>query len=188
MDIENFKKFLNSVNEDLDKIFEHQKEYIFCKKGCSYCCKQGDFPMSEIEYKYLMLGFDKFDEATKKEINKNIKKIKEQQNKDSYICPFLINDICSVYEYRPFVCRTFGVLTEDAKGNPTFPFCASLNLNYSQIFDKEKKHLSMDLFEKNNFKIYPKIFRLNNRVIMNLPLAKQLNINFGEAKKMIDFL
>ena len=80
------------------------------------------------------------------------------------------------------------MLTEDVKGKPAFPFCAALGLNFSQIYDKENKHLSDELVDKGNFKIYPKIFRLNNRVFMNLPLAKELNLDFGEDKKMIDFL
>ena len=185
---ENYEKFLSSVNDDLKKIFDYQKEYIHCQKGCAYCCKQGDYPISEIEYDYLMSGFEKLDNDLKTKIEENIKKTKSEGDTESYTCPFLIDNSCSVYEYRPFVCRTFGVLTEDAKGNPAFPFCATKGLNYSAIYDEEKHHLSAELVEKHHFKIFPKIFRVNNKVIMNLPLAKELNIDFGEAKKMIDFL
>ena len=78
-------------------------------------------------------------------------------------------------------------MTEDAHGNPTFPFCTTIGLNFSQIYDKEKGHLSSALVEKGNFKIFPKIFRLSNSVIMNIPFAKELGIDFGEAKRMIDF-
>jgi Fe-S-cluster containining protein len=183
---ENFEKFLSSVNDDLNKIFNYQKEYIHCKKGCSYCCRQGDYPISKIEYDYLMSGFEKLDENIKIKIRESIEKAK-QGDRESYTCPFLIDNCCSIYNYRPFVCRTFGVLTEDSSGNPAFPFCATKGLNYSAIYDKEKNHLSAELVEKNHFKIFPKIFRVNNKVIMNLPLAKELNIDFGEAKKMIDF-
>lgn len=186
MDINNFEIFLKSIDSDIKKIFEHQQEYIFCKKGCSYCCEQGDYPLSEPEFEYLMQGYNKLDSNIKSQIQENIKKLK-QENKNSYTCPFLIDRTCTVYKYRPFVCRTFGVLTEDSKGNPAFPFCSTKGLNYSQIYDSEKQHLSYELVEKNNFKNIPKFFRLNNKVIMNLPLAKQLNINFGQAKKLIDF-
>lgn len=183
----NYENFLSVVGRDLNKIFEFQKEYIHCKQGCSYCCRKGDYPISKIEYEYLMEGFDRLDNKLKAQIKENIKKTK-QENQESYTCPFLIDNSCSLYNYRPLVCRTFGVLTEDSSGNPSFPFCATKGLNFSEIYDKEKKHLSAELVEKNHFKIFPKIFRLNNKVIMNLPLAKELNIDFGEAKKMIDFL
>lgn len=186
MSIENYEKFLNSVDDDLRKIFDYQKEYIACKKGCSYCCRQGDYPISELEFKYINLAYTKLNQQIKDEINKNIKGL-QKDNPDSYICPFLIDNECSIYNNRPLVCRAFGVLTEDSKGNPSFPFCATMGLNFSEIYDKDKQHLSFELVQKNNFKIYPKIFRLNNKVIMNLPLAKELNLDFGESKKMIDF-
>ncbi len=183
---ENFEKFLESVDSDLKKIFDYQKEYIFCKKGCSLCCENGDYPLSELEFEYIKMAYNKLDETTRLQIDKNVEKIKSEK-KELYCCPFLINKSCSIYNHRPFVCRTFGVLTEDAKGNPAYPSCAVNGLNFSQIYDKEKKHLSADLVAKGGFKIFPKIFRLNNKVIMNLPLAKELNIDFGEAKRLIDF-
>ena len=142
--------------------------------------------MSRLEFKYLMSGYEKLSDETKSIIQKNIEKAKKS-DRENYICPFLIDEKCSIYQYRPIVCRAFGVLTEDAKGNPAFPFCATLGLNFSQIYDKEKKHLSAELVDKGRFKVFPRIFRLNNRVFMNLPLAKELNLDFGEDKKMIEF-
>lgn len=187
MNFEKFERFLNSIDEDLQKIFEHQKEYLFCKKGCSLCCEKGDYPLSELEFKYLMHGFNSLDESTKQTIQKNIQ-ITKKENKDSYTCPFLIDKKCSLYKYRPFVCRAFGVLTEDAQGNPCYPFCTAKGLNFSQIYDKEKNRLSIELVEKNNLKTFPKIFRLNNKVIMNLPLAKELNLDFGKSDELKKFL
>lgn len=184
--MENYKKFLESVDGDIKKIFEFQKEYLFCKEGCAHCCKQGDFPMSELEFKYLMLEYEKLPQKIKEKIELNIKEVKKGDT-TSYICPFLINDKCTVYKNRPLVCRTFGVLTEDAQGNPSFPFCTTLGLNFSQIYNEEEKHLSFELYKKGGFKNFPKVFRLSNKVIMNLPLTKELNIDFGKAKKMIDF-
>ena len=184
---ENYEKFLSVVDSDIHKIFEFHKEYIHCNKGCSYCCRKGDYPISKIEYEYLMEGFETLDDNLKTQIKENINRTK-QENSESYVCPFLINDSCSLYSHRPLVCRTFGVLTEDSSGNPSFPFCATQGLNFSEVYDEEKKHLSADLAEKKHFKVFPRIFRLSNKVIMNIPLAKELNIDFGEAKKIIYFL
>ncbi len=186
MNIDNYKKFLEVVDDDLRKIFEYQSEYIVCTKGCAHCCKRGDFPTSELEFKYLSIGYEDLDNETKILIQKNIEELKNS-NTQSYTCPFLINNSCSIYQHRPLVCRAFGVLTEDSKGNPSFPFCTTLGLNFGKIYDKEKQHLSSELVHKNNYKIFPKIFRLSNNVIMNLPLAKELNLNFGETKILIDF-
>lgn len=183
-----FETFLASVDSDLKKIFDYQSEYLCCKEGCSLCCERGDFPISELEFNYLMQDYEKLNDSLKKQIKENIRIIKESGNLDSYTCPFLINKKCTLYEKRPFVCRAFGVLTEDANGNPSFPFCTTQGLNFSQIYDSEKQRLSSDLVHQKNFKIFPKVFRLSNRNIMNLPLAKELNLNFGKLGRLIDFL
>ncbi len=184
---ENYEKFLEILDEDLAKIFDYQKEYICCQKGCSLCCERGDYPMSQLEFNYLKEEYNKLDDNLKKQINENIEKIKKE-NPDSYTCPYLTDHKCSVYSHRPFVCRAFGVLTEDSKGNPSFPFCSTLGLNFSKIYDKEKNHLSFALVKQNNYKIFPRIFRLSNKVLMNLPLVKEMGIEFGEVKKLKDFL
>lgn len=188
MSIENYKIFLKSIDSDLAKIFDYQKEYIFCKEGCAHCCKNADFPMSELEFEYLMLAYSELSDDIKNQITKNIGIAKTSKDKDHYDCPFLINNKCSIYTNRPLVCRAFGVLTQNANGVPAFPFCTTIGLNFSQIYDKETKRLSPELYDKGNFKVFPKIFRLSNTVIMNLPLAKELGIDFGKAKRMIDFL
>lgn len=185
--IKNYKKFLTELQSDLDKIFEHQKEYLCCKKGCSLCCERGDYPISKIEFEYLMSGVNLLSEETKTVIKEKIKNI-INQNSDSYECPFLENKCCTVYEYRPFVCRYFGVLSQDASGNPTYPFCMHEGLNYYNIYDKEKGHMSMEYVIKGGYKNYPQFFRLNNKVITELPEAKELNIDFGESKPMAEFL
>ena len=188
MSIKNYKIFLESIDSDLNKIFDYQKEYIFCKEGCAHCCKNANFPMSELEFEFLMLGYNELSSELKNQIQENIKVAKSTEDKDHYDCPFLINNKCSVYYNRPLVCRAFGVLTQDAKGIPSFPFCTTIGLNFSQIYDENKKGLSVELYDKGNFKVFPKIFRLSNSVIMNLPYAKELGINWGEAKRMVDFL
>lgn len=113
MTIENYEKFLEIVDKDLRKIFDYQKEYLCCSEGCAHCCKQGDYPMSELEFKYLIVGFEKLSEDLKEKIRANME-ITKVGDKDSYVCPFLIENKCSVYHNRPLVCRAFGVLTEDA--------------------------------------------------------------------------
>ena len=188
MSIENYVKFLDVVDDDLKKIFDYQSEYLCCKQGCAHCCKRGNFPLSKLEFEYLMLGYEELDETTKDIIKNNINELKKLEDTESYICPFLINDVCSIYKNRPIVCRAFGVLTEDSKGNPSFPFCAIIGLNFAKIYNAEKNQLSSELVKKNNYKVFPKIFRLSNVVFMNLPLAKELNLDFGEGKKMIEYL
>ena len=52
--LKNYLNYLRFVNDKLNKFFEKQKPYIFCKKGCGMCCKNAQFPYSKIEMDYLM--------------------------------------------------------------------------------------------------------------------------------------
>ena len=141
-----YKQYLNTIQAFLDKCFEEQKEYLYCKKGCAYCCERGTYPYSQIEFDYLMIGFLNLDMETKNEVVARIKTIKEEygnsENKEKFKhrCPFLNQEnICLVYDYRGLICRIFGLLKPSQDGEIIMPFCQSLGLNYSKIYNKEKK-------------------------------------------------
>ena len=187
MKFDNYNSFLNILNQDLEKMFEHQKNYIFCKEGCSYCCEYGEYPFTEIEFNYLIEGFKKLDNNTKDIIIKNIKNIKKDE-KGYYTCPFLINKKCSVYANRGIVCRTFGLLNQEADGRVNGPFCGKLGLNYSNVYDKETKKLLMDVIKENHYQNIPRVFNLDITNIRKLDLVKELGIEFGEQKPLEEWL
>ncbi len=54
--LENYVTYLNFLSGKFTKFFEKQKPFIFCKKGCGKCCKNAEFPYSQIEAEYLMFG------------------------------------------------------------------------------------------------------------------------------------
>ena len=110
--IENYVKYLEFITKKLDSFFENQRDYIFCKKGCAKCCKNAQFPYSLTEVTYLLQGAIELDEDTQNKIKTNILNIlkqKEDFKGDTFLydCPFLIDDVCSVYNYRGLVCRSF---------------------------------------------------------------------------------
>lgn len=100
------KKFLTFVDE-LNNIF---KTYSPCKKGCSFCC---DIPLavSDLEVILIKEYLDKNHIAYKrlncmKEMPRNFKKGKIIGEKYEGIkCPFLKDNICSIYSVRPYRCR-----------------------------------------------------------------------------------
>ena len=103
-------------------------------------------------------------------------------------CPFLIDKRCSVYQNRGIICRTFGLLCEHNDGRLTIPFCHEYGLNYAQLYDKELGQL---IDERDGIKLSktePAAFRIERDNIMNLSIAKNLNIVWGDSKTMIDFI
>ena len=74
--IENYKKYLEFLNDKLTTFFHKQKPYIQCKEGCAKCCQNAEFPFSQIEVIYLMNGVSKLDDETKNIVADNVKKIR----------------------------------------------------------------------------------------------------------------
>ena len=140
--LDKYINFLEHLMGSLNNYFNAQAPYIKCTKGCAKSCSNGDYPFSEIELKYLKQGFNKLDEITKSIILKNIKKIKEDKAKHinpkipfTYPCPFLINNVCSVYEQRGIICRTFGLiyLKKDSKNKLIKKYLIFLTKKYNKI-------------------------------------------------------
>lgn len=113
----------------IDKYFELQKEFICCKAGCSSCCETGDYPISEKELKTLMIGYSKLDNESKIRVQNNLKKMVR-----GGACPFLLDSLCSVYEYRPTICRIYGLAYITKNGVVKVPYCANEGKNYSQVY------------------------------------------------------
>lgn len=187
INLKNYEKFLFVLDGTLKTIFDREKEYLCCKEGCSLCCEKGEYPMSDLEFEYLMYGLKTLDENTQHRINKAIDEIKKSDDR-LHICPFLIDKKCSLYKYRPIICRTFGVISENKYGKLTIPFCRQEGLNYSKVFDPEKKQISSELVKKFHYTKEPTAYKLNNEILMNLDISKELNLSFGEIRKMKDQL
>lgn len=190
-----YKQYLNTIQDFLDNCFESQKEYICCQKGCAHCCKKGAYPYSRLEFDYLMVGFFKLDSAEQQDIIKRIETLKleyencENKEKFMYRCPFLNDEnICSVYDYRGLICRIFGLLKPNQKGEIIMPFCQSLGLNYSKVYNKEEKMLDENLVKQLGYKNTPKAYDLSFKTLMNKDLFEGVEIDFGEIKSLIDWL
>ena len=127
--MDKYSEFLKELDARLCGYFEQQAEHICCKKGCSACCEKGDYPISELELKYLMQGFLSLDKETKLVVQQNFSEIKKGGK-----CPFLINSNCSIYPYRPIICRVHGLAYLCKDKLVKVPYCANNGLNYKEIY------------------------------------------------------
>ena len=199
-ELELYYRFIRVVGERITDHFEDQKEYLHCKKGCSMCCEQGQYPCSKLEYEFLSIGFGTLDEDTRLQIVQNILELKEQQKncKDEkffYRCPFLINNECSIYKFRPIICRTFGLAyfkydykNEKILETINFPFCIEHNKNYSDVYNKETNCLSTEKYKQLGYKNEPKTYNFSRNFLIKEVGEKMLNLDFGETKAIIDWL
>ena len=137
-----YKAFLKKLDARLAIYFEEQAEHIYCKKGCSACCEKGDYPISEIELRYIMLGYSKIDNDLKIQIQSNLSNIKKGDK-----CPFLINKECSIYTHRPIICRTHGLAYLCNNKIAKVPYCVNNGLNYKNVY--QQNELSIEPINEN---------------------------------------
>ena len=85
---------LNELYQFMDEIYFYVNKNSPCKKGCSHCCHY-NVSISDLEAHYIQ-------KTTKSKIsNQRV----GEPNFHGESCPFLIDNSCSIYESRPFVCR-----------------------------------------------------------------------------------
>ncbi len=188
----NYLLYLAYLNKKLEGFFNEQSEYIVCKKGCSKCCQNGKYPFSQIEFRFIMLGYSKLSAEIQEQISQKVKKIQaEKLNSNSinfvYECPFLINNECCVYDFRGIICRSFGLMSINTKGNSKIPFCAFEGLNYSNVLNPETKIISQEKFEKSGCKNEPLAFNVGYEFLTSENIEKNFKITFGDKKPLIDW-
>lgn len=127
--MDKYLEFLNELNTRLELYFEAQAEFVCCKKGCSSCCEKGDYPLSEPELRYMMQGYISLNNDIKSKIQQNLSEM-EKGGK----CPFLINSECSIYSYRPIICRTHGLAYLCENGIVKLPHCVKEGKNFHKVY------------------------------------------------------
>lgn len=193
MSLYNYITYLEYLNKKLTDFFENQQEYICCQKGCSKCCRHGNYPFTEIEFEYLMFGFKKLDSAIQdsiknKIINLNEQKITSTEEYFMHECPFLINDACSLYEYRGIICRTFGLMYYRDDGSTKVPFCAFEGLNYSNVVDAQNKTISEEKYKALNCTQEPLAFNVGYKFLTNKEHETGYGVKFGDCKPLLEWL
>ncbi len=169
-----YEKFLVEFDKMLEELSKTQEIYLKCKKGCADCCKNGDYPFSRLEMEYFMAGFLSLPKNIKDKILENINNAK---GKKVYQCPFLIDDMCSMYERRSLTCRIHG-LAYLLNGIVKLPECAKFGKNYSDCFNTLTKEIKID---------NPINMSLRIDDIFNGKLAQDFNLQAGEIRSLIDW-
>lgn len=160
----NYPQFIADLDIRLKKYFELHKEHINCHIGCSSCCEAGDYPISQIELEYLMQGYAGLNDKDKITVQNNIKNIEK-----GGACPFLIDKKCSVYPYRPIICRVHGLAYLCQDEVVKVPFCAKDGKNYTYVY------------KDGEIEINPIKENLDTQNILK-------DYNFGEIRNLIDWI
>ncbi len=191
--LKNYAIYLKFIQHELDNLFEKQKEYLCCEKGCGKCCKYGQFHYSEIEFLYLLTGFMQLDEEIQTIIESRIIKILEEKKNFKgnlpfkYDCPFLIDEACSVYDYRGVICRSFGLMIQDPTGKINVPFCAYEGLSYSKVLNTKTNEISEEKVKQGSYKERPLGFNVGYNNLTGREYSNKFNVVFEHKKPLIEW-
>ena len=189
--MDNFVKYLTFLQNKLNIFFEQQSPYIACEKGCGLCCKNAEFPFSEMEFNYLIKGSLSLPVEVQNKIEANIAKVLQDKKEFNgkvfkYDCPFLIDNSCSIYEHRGIVCRTFGLIEAD-ENKAKIPFCYEKGLNYSNVVDKDNQIISEEKYLALNEEKRPLAYNINYKFLTSEKVENEFGFKFGEKKPLIDW-
>ncbi|MDR0780167.1 MAG: YkgJ family cysteine cluster protein [Pseudomonadales bacterium] len=103
---ENSVSKLRKIYALTDMLTAFVAPYMVCQKGCAHCCRI-DVLVSSIEAQYI--------ERNLGVVPRSSNSISSGHSESKKSCPFLSEDsACSIYEYRPFACRTYHAVDDPA--------------------------------------------------------------------------
>ena len=111
-----------------------------------------------------MQGFVNLDDNKKRIVQNNIKNIQK-----GGACPFLINKQCSIYPYRPIVCRVHGLAYICRDEVVKVPYCAQEGKNYTNVY--KNGEIEINPIKEN---------------LDNIELLK--DFDYGEIRNLIDWI
>ncbi len=169
--LEDIEEYQENIHKKVSKAVQDQKG-LACEKGCTYCCYGWQVKLTFAELFLFLKALNKLDNSKKKEIAQKLEKFKEGYDENTP-CPFLITNLCSVYEARPFVCRTyssydkklceekttfeFPSFIEDIIRDIIIPMEDSITEEFKVLF-KTKTSIKNVKFDKKNEVFYVNIF------------------------------
>jgi Fe-S-cluster containining protein len=157
----NYREILDKADAHFHEVARKQPQHLECN-GCSLCC-YGLFEIGAADIPVLAEGLSQLHPARRKSIIRRAVEIvassqhpnlreTEMSEKDAFFhrtastrCPNLSDEgRCLVYEYRPLVCRTFGVPLREGD-QYLGDVC---DLNFTSATDDEKLAAAWDLLSE----------------------------------------
>ncbi|MDR2729161.1 MAG: YkgJ family cysteine cluster protein [Chitinispirillales bacterium] len=134
----NYYKLCGFCDQLWSRVRQAYPNEITCKKGCGICCELKS--VSQIEAHVISLYLQENNGGSNK------KTVPETAEK----CPFLCEDACLIYNARPLICRTHGLVLRSAEFHQTH--AASCPYNFPSFGPNELSDeftLDIDMITKN---------------------------------------
>lgn len=112
-----YRQLLDRIDQLCGKITSAYTAQIFCKAGCSSCCRH--LTLFPVEAASVAAAIVRLPAEVRRVL------VERADNWEGEGCPLLIDDLCTVYAVRPVICRTHGlpVLFNQADGGKGIDCC-----------------------------------------------------------------
>jgi len=163
---------------------ETAKKYGFTCNGCSEnCCETLFFHHTHMERAYLRHGFKSLTSFQKKEIKKKARQViqvmakaevEERKEPIRIMCPANEKGRCTLYRFRPMICRLHGIPHELKRSGGTIaksPGCLageSLFNSQNHPFDRTPFYQEMSRLEMQYCKAHGKTIRIKQTIAQML--------------------
>lgn len=162
---------LAAVFSDMDRAYEESASSAgFSCTGCAEsCCETRFYHFTWVEYLYLLKGLDGLDPDKSSLVGDRAKYVADFYRKGNQIevprimCPVNEDGLCSLYLYRPMICRLHGIAHEFtmAGGKKTGPGCA--------LFDESAKGRDIKVMDRTPFYTRLSMLEKRTRDILDQP-------------------
>jgi Fe-S-cluster containining protein len=92
----------------MEIVGEVRAPHLACGAGCTSCCRNIPVFISDLEAKHITAA------TGRPAANLPAGRHGLQAHQIDTPCPFLVDNLCSIYEHRPFNCRSVAVVDRDA--------------------------------------------------------------------------
>jgi len=112
--LERLQEIFAAMDQEYNRATEH---YQFQCEGCrDNCCLTHFYHHTYLEYYYFRWGFEKLDSRKKGEILSKAEEVRRETAKADekalpvrLMCPLNCDSLCSLYSFRPMICRMHGI-------------------------------------------------------------------------------
>ncbi len=119
----NYHNLVDRVNLLTESLTQRHRRHLCCRAGCSMCC-HNVIHISPVEAFLLKKRLLEISTEHLAAIAQNMA--------ENNGCPLLINELCSLYDQRPIICRTHGLphIMEFEDDDPIIHYC---ELNFTEL-------------------------------------------------------
>lgn len=173
---------LQEIFAAMDRAYQTVSDrYHFNCSGCDdSCCLTRFYHHTYLEYFYLRVGYRTLGRENSAEIQNRARRVcdelktaDETGEKVRRMCPINVDGLCSLYEYRPMICRLHGIPHELHK--------PGLNVVYGpgcNVFSRQCGQEKYDVFDRTPF--YYKMTELENKLKQALRITAKTKMTVAE--------